>query len=107
MTKKILTQTLAQEIQRLYELQNSGRKIYSQLQIANILGVSETTVFRAIHKRAAGKEPPDDIRAQESLAKFQQTLECKALEKMQKAIADVRAAPDKTAALLEELTKKE
>ena len=54
MTRRALTPAAAMEIKRLYELRDSkGNLMHSQLQIAGMLGISETTVFRVIHKAGA------------------------------------------------------
>ncbi len=74
MTRRVLTSAAAMEIKRLYELKDSqGKPLYSQMQIAGMLGVSETTVFRVIHKAAAYarvRELPTQDEAAESEARF-------------------------------------
>ncbi len=74
MSRKILTPSAAMEIKRLYELADSrGRPLHSQMEIASILGVSETTVFRVVKRRGAYgelRELPSQGDVQESMAKF-------------------------------------
>ena len=53
MAKKTLTLEAAMEIKRLYELRDAcGNRLYSQLQVGDIVGVSETTVFRTVRQKA-------------------------------------------------------
>lgn len=74
MGRKVLTGAATMEIKRLYGLKDSlDRPLYTQLQIADMLGVSETTVFRAIHKSGAYKgvrDLPTDNEAKKSLERF-------------------------------------
>ena len=51
---KVLTTAAAQEILRLRnEVDSWGRHLHSQAEIAEIMGVGETTVFRVLHRRGA------------------------------------------------------
>lgn len=74
MGRKVLTGAATMEIKRLYSLKDAnGRPQYSQMQIAEMLGVGETTVFRVIHKvgiYAQVRELPTDAEAEASLEKF-------------------------------------
>ncbi len=76
MTRKVLTPSAAMEIKRLHALRDSrGQPVHSQMTIADMLGVSETTVFRVIHKRAAYsnlREVPTDADAAASEARFKE-----------------------------------
>ena len=112
MTDKVLTGAAAMEIKRLYALVDErGKRVHSQMEIAGMLGVSETTVFRAVHKRAAYagmRELPTDGEAEESekrfrLARPELFAEDTALEKLQRAVAQVRELPKRVDAMVEEL----
>jgi DNA-binding MurR/RpiR family transcriptional regulator len=103
------------EIKRLYELKDAfDRRLHSQMEIARMLGVSETTVFRTIHKRGAYegiRDLPTDQEAAESQARFlaanSHLLDQggSALEKLQSAIAEVKARPAKVNGMLDELSE--
>lgn len=111
MSKKVLTPAAAMEAKRLYALRDArGRQLHSQMEIADLLGVSETTVFRAVHKRAAYagvRELPTGTDAEKSLAEFRRLhpeyFEGQATEKMQAEILRAVEAPGKVVGLLEEL----
>ena len=111
MSKKVLTPAAAMEAKRLYALRDSrGRQLHSQMEIADLLGVSETTVFRAVHKRAAYagvRELPTGGEAERSLTEFRtahpEYFEGQATEKMAQEIDRAIAAPGKVAEMLEEL----
>lgn len=78
MGRRVLTLAAAVEIKRLYaEVDQYGRKRYSQMQIAEMLNVSETTVFRAIRSSAAYRftpEPKTDEDAAASLKRLQERI---------------------------------
>lgn len=111
MTRKILTEAAAMEIKRLYELVDArGNRVHSQMEIASMLGVSETTVFRTIHRRGAYmkvRELPTDNEAQESERRFRaehpELFQDLALEKMQQAVRTVKEAPQRVEGMLGEL----
>ena len=112
MTKKVLTGAAAMEIKRLYALVDArGGRLHSQMEIADMLGVSETTVFRAVHKRAAYggvRDLPTDGEAEESERKFRSARpelfeEDSALGKLQRAVAEVRELPKRVDKMLDEL----
>lgn len=71
MGRKVLTGAATMEIKRLYSLVDSyGKPLYSQMQIAKMLGVGETTVFRAVHKIGAYErvqDLPTDTQAKTSM----------------------------------------
>ena len=113
MTKKVLTGAAAMEIKRLYALVDErGGRLHSQMEIADMLGVSETTVFRAVHKRAAYggvRDLPTDGEAGESERRFRAARpelfkeEDSALAKLQRAVAEVRELPKRVDEMLDEL----
>lgn len=113
MGSKVLTPAAAMEAKRLYEMKDSrGKRIYSQLQIAEMLGVSETTVFRVVHRSAAFaglREMPTDQEAKASLEKFLQgnpdLAPQGALEKMQAAVREVKELPGRVEGMLDELRR--
>lgn len=113
MSKIVLTPAAAMEIKRLYALEDSkGNKIYSQMAIAEMLGVSETTVFRAVHKRGAYmgvRELPSDAETAASQARFmaanpQLFEKDTALARMQAAATESRELPKKVDSMLEALS---
>lgn len=111
MTRKVLTPAAAMEIKRLYDLQDSfGRRLHSQMEIATMLGVSETTVFRTIHRRGAYmgvRDLPTDDEAAASEARFRKMnphlFEDTALAKMQAAVAEVKEQPERVNAMLKDI----
>lgn len=112
MTKKVLTGAAAMEIKRLYALVDArGGRLHSQMEIADMLGVSETTVFRAVHKRAAYggvRDLPTEGEAEESERRFREARpelfeEDTALARLQRAVAEHRALPGKVDEMLGEL----
>ena len=111
MGKKVLTAAAAMEIKRLYALEDvRGNRLHSQMEIADMLGVSETTVFRVVHKRAAYsavRELPTSDEAKESEVRFRAAnphlFEDSAAKKMREAIAEVRAIPAKVEGMLNEM----
>lgn len=113
MSRKVLTNAAAMEIKRLYELEDQfGRKIHSQMEIASMLGVSETTVFRTIHKRGAYmalRDVPTETEAQESLKRFmtanpKYAQQDTALQKLQAAVTEVKELPKRVDAMLSEIS---
>ena len=109
MTKKVLTPAAAMEIKRLYALEDEkGNKQHSQMDIAAMLGVSETTVFRVVHKRAAYmaiRELPTDEEAKESERRFVAAHPelFGAADKMAAEIKVVKELPKKIDAMLDEI----
>ena len=103
MTRKVFTPAAAMEAKRLYSLMDDrGNHVHSQMEIAAMLGVSETTVFRAVHKRGAYLALPEvktDADAEESLRVFKEKyLEAPAPErKPPPMLLDGGDAPDETA----------
>lgn len=96
MTRKVLTPAAAMEIKRLYALEDEkGNKLHSQSSIAADLGVSETTVFRTIHKRGAYMALPELKTDEEAAA---------SLERLQRLVAAEKAKPAAVNAMLEEAT---
>lgn len=85
----ILTPSAVMEVKRLYALLDErGRRQYSMMEIAEMLGVGETTVYRAVKKRGAYmavRDLPTDTEAAESAKRFTATL----------AGGTVPAAPEK------------
>jgi hypothetical protein len=75
---RVLTPAAATAILELHEEKDSwGRPLHSQGAIAEMLGVSETTVFRVIHRRGAYgnvKPPKTDEDAAASLERLQEML---------------------------------
>lgn len=56
MSRKVMSAEVAYEVKRLYaELDERGRRRYSQMEIAKMLGVGETTVYRAVKSMGAYK----------------------------------------------------
>ena len=112
MTDKVLTGAAAMEIKRLYALVDErGKRVHSQMEIADMLGVSETTVFRAVHKKAAYagvRDLPTKEEAEESERRFRSARpelfpEDTALAKLQRAVAEVRELPKRVDVMLDEL----
>ena len=108
MGRKVLTPAAAMEIKRLYGLVDGrGRAMYSQMTIASMLGVSETTVFRVInHGGAYGAVPelPTDEEAKASEERFKAANpELCGMDKLQ-MVAKALDAPRKAGVeMLEEL----
>lgn len=69
-----LTPAAVMEIKRLYSLTDQwGRRLHTQMQIAKIMGVGESTVYRAIRGGGAYadiRELPTESEAQESMKRF-------------------------------------
>lgn len=72
MARPVLTPSAAMEAKRLYaEVDERGKRVHTLMDIAEMLGVGETTIYRAVNARAAygGLPPPktaDDARASEA-----------------------------------------
>ena len=115
MAKKALTPAAAMEIKRLYALMDErGNRLYSQMRIGGMVGVSETTVFRVVHKEAAYaavRELPTDDEAAASEARFRaanpQLFEQDVLAKMASAVAREVGKPAQVAGMLDELSSEE
>ena len=79
MGRRVLTPAAAMEIKRLHGIVDQwDRPVYTQIEIAKKLGVSETTVFRVLHKVGPYetlREVPTDTEAAESYAKLVRMLE--------------------------------
>lgn len=109
MSKKILTPAAAMEIKRLYALEDwRGRKVHSQMEIASMLGVSETTVFRVLRARAAYedvRELPTQEEAAQSIARFAAANPdlMPAQARMEAEIAKVRVVQELPAKIVNEL----
>jgi len=75
-TKRILTPAAALRIKQLYaEQDEAGRRKYSQMQIAVMMGCGETTVYRVLQNAGAYMalpEPATDADAEASLTAFQE-----------------------------------
>jgi transposase-like protein len=85
MTRRVLSPDTELEIQRLY-----ATGLYSHRAIAEMLGVGETTVFRAVHRRPRVAEEEGRVgeRAQQSLAKLRRML----AETPQGMVGEIRRA---------------
>lgn len=67
-TRRALSASAALEIKRLAnEVDERGRKRYSQMAIAKMLGVGETTVFRVLNGAGAYQALPDPKTEDEAL----------------------------------------
>jgi len=73
-TKRVLSAAAALEIKRMAaEVDERGRKRWSQMAIAKALGVGETTVFRVLQGSGAYQALPEvktETEAEESSARF-------------------------------------
>ncbi len=112
MSRLVLTPAAAMEIKRLYGLKDErGRQKHSQMEIASMLGVSETTVFRAIKSRGAYQALPEvktEEDAAESMKRFAAAHanllpEAPATLKLVQGIAEVKEKAQRGNALLDEL----
>lgn len=100
--KAILSAESIAEIQRLYEMKDAyGRRMYSQFAIAQLLGIGETSVYRAIHRQVRIPLAQIDNRAKESEAKFQAMLS--PLERLQSEIKEAVEKPARIDSILDEL----
>ena len=74
MSKRTLTPEAAMKIKQLYaEVDEWNRGVYTQVEIAKMMGCSETTVYRAIHSAGAYMALPElatEAEAEESLETF-------------------------------------
>lgn len=111
MGRKVLTPAAAMEIKRLRAMKDSrGLPVYSQMKIAAMLGVSETTVFRVLNYGGAYGTVPElktDEEAKASEARFRaanpELFQNSALEKMQTAVAEIKDIPARVEGMLKEL----
>lgn len=64
-TRTVLSAEVVQEIKRMYaEVDSNGRRLHSQIEIAEYFGIGETTVYRAVNSRGGYKghrEPLTEI----------------------------------------------
>ena len=120
MGRKVLTGAAAMEIKRLYSLLSStGKPLHSQMEIARIVGVSETTVFRVIHKGGAYaqvRELPTEDEAEASLKRFKEVnrhlfseeeMGETVLGKLQAAIRETQEKSQAGDKMLEELNEED
>ena len=111
MGRKVLTDAAAAEILRLRAMKDSrGLPVYSQMKIASLLGVSETTVFRVLNRGGAYMATPElktDEEAAASEARFRamnpELFQNSTLEKMQAAVAEIKDIPARVEGMLKEL----
>lgn len=76
MTRRILTPAAAMRIKQLYaEVDDLGRGVYSQMEIAKMMGVSETTVYRAIKSFGAYMALPELATEEEAGASLERFKE--------------------------------
>lgn len=126
-SRSVLSDALALQVKQMYQqVKENGRKRYSHMEIAKMLGVSETTVFRAIKSFGAYTGVPEPIsetemqlRAEASQRRFllemglvqppavpevaEETRELTVLDRMQEDLARKRAADPTGNQMLEEL----
>lgn len=111
MASKVLTSAATMEIKRLRTiLDHRGNPKYSQMKIAGMLGVSETTVFRVLNHGGAYGAVPEvktDAEAEASLAKFKamnpHMFNESAINKLNAVAAEVQAPAKAANAMLDEL----
>jgi len=104
MTRKTLTPSAAMEIKRLYSLTDeNGKQLHTMMDIAEIMGVGETTVYRAIKSRGAYMAIPalktdDDAAASEKRFREmnpQLFPEGNMVDKMQQQVTERKETPAK------------
>lgn len=87
MSRRVFTPAAAMEAKRLYGLEDEkGNRLHSQMEIAAMLGVSETTVFRAVHKRGAYMGLPAVKTEEDSAASLERLQAAIAREKLEVAL---------------------
>lgn len=100
MAKPLTAEVMWQARQLYEEKDDRGRQAWSMMEIAAKLGISETSVFRAVHNRGRfaniNNEPLPRVRSEEELKRDAQA----SLEKLQKLLAEERdeQTPGKTRA---------
>lgn len=73
--RALLAFELVQEIKRMYEERRAGgRRRYTQMEIAKLLGLGETTVYRAIKSMGAYHAAPEPVSEADMLARSKASL---------------------------------